>query len=163
MKTCSMCGVDKDESLFSKHTSRKDRLQGQCKDCFSSYRIAYYNREEIKHRRIQPAYKAQHVADSIKHKTKHPEQNKARLACKKFKAFTARLHCHHWSYKKENHTSVFVLGQKAHAKAHMELRYIKDKMCFMTNGGVVLDSYSKHRWFLEKNGFKYKTISLKDR
>ena len=33
MKTCSKCGLVKDESEFNKDRSRKDRLQCWCKEC----------------------------------------------------------------------------------------------------------------------------------
>jgi hypothetical protein len=35
MKVCSKCGVEKNESDFSKHKNTKDGLQFQCKKCFN--------------------------------------------------------------------------------------------------------------------------------
>lgn len=49
MKRCYICGLEKDESSFSKDKSRKDGLSNKCKEC-SSIRFKHYrakNRERL--------------------------------------------------------------------------------------------------------------------
>lgn len=44
VKYCTGCGVTKDTSEFHKSKAQKDGLVSQCKNCKSSYRKKYYNR-----------------------------------------------------------------------------------------------------------------------
>jgi hypothetical protein len=49
MKKCSKCGIEKDESYFSKHSSGKDGLRPNCKECVKVVSAEYYinNKEAI--------------------------------------------------------------------------------------------------------------------
>ncbi|MDD4242748.1 MAG: hypothetical protein PHG08_00410 [Bacilli bacterium] len=53
MKKCSKCGVEKDESEFSKNKNTMDGLQIHCKECVSIYKKDYYisNKETILEKR----------------------------------------------------------------------------------------------------------------
>lgn len=68
MKRCSKCGVEKDESEFSKCTSRRDGLQAYCKDCkrildanyhkqHASYNSERYKKIIAKRREVIYSYK----------------------------------------------------------------------------------------------------------
>ena len=48
MKTCSKCGVEKDESEFSKANHHKDGLRSQCKKCRSEYQKEYQKSDKRK-------------------------------------------------------------------------------------------------------------------
>lgn len=53
MKRCSMCGVEKDVTEFSRNATRKDGLQNKCKNCASEYGKQHYadNLDKIRERK----------------------------------------------------------------------------------------------------------------
>ena len=65
MKTCTKCGIEKDESEFSKNISRLDGYNVWCKKCFEIYRNNPINKE--KKRLIEIEYRKK---DSYKEKYK---------------------------------------------------------------------------------------------
>lgn len=52
MKRCTACGTEKAESEFYKHSSRKDGLTSQCRECAKAKAMAYAaaNRSEVRER-----------------------------------------------------------------------------------------------------------------
>lgn len=65
MKTCKICGIDKEESLFQKCKGFKDGIRTQCIDCRRVYERAsfhknkhkrVYSYEDNKDRKLQKAY-----------------------------------------------------------------------------------------------------------
>jgi Recombination endonuclease VII len=40
MKTCTVCGVEKDESCFGRHACRPDGLRGECRECCAAYKAS---------------------------------------------------------------------------------------------------------------------------
>ena len=56
---------------------------------------------------------------------------------------------HHWSYKRENIRSVFVLPIKKHKKVHTYLEFIENERCFSYKGAL-LDTMEKHEQFLKE-------------
>lgn len=57
---------------------------------------------------------------------------------------------HHWSYQEENLKDIFILKSAKHKRAHRFLNFNKEKLCFQTNEGVLLDTKDKHKKFLEE-------------
>lgn len=80
---------------------------------------------------------------------KYPEKYHAANVsqCKKVKI--AGNHKHHWSYAPENADDVIELSPKDHRKAHRNMFYTQDEMCYMTNDGVLLDTKEKHIDYLK--------------
>ncbi len=67
MKTCSKCGLAKDESEFHRDNSRKDKCQRRCKVCDKTYRDSAEGKEI-------------HRKASAKNRKLHPQKAKARSA-----------------------------------------------------------------------------------
>ena len=87
MKTCTKCKVEKDESEFSKQTSRKDGLDYRCKSCLREYRQtdAYKAHEKAYHQTdaFKASIKAYQQTDAFKASQKAYKQTDAVKASKK--------------------------------------------------------------------------------
>ena len=93
MKTCTKCKVEKDESEFSKQTSRKDGLDYRCKSCLSEYRqtddYKAYNKAYQQTDDYKASLKAYHQTDAYKASQKAYRQTDAYKEYKK-KAYQKR-------------------------------------------------------------------------
>ena len=50
MKRCTRCGVEKDESMFSKAKGYKGNLKSWCKDCINDFGRKYWHSLSRRHR-----------------------------------------------------------------------------------------------------------------
>ena len=73
MKTCTKCGLEKDESEFSKDAQRKTGLQARCRICSRLINTAYRKANPEKE-------KARNAAKLAVQYAKNPEKFKARAA-----------------------------------------------------------------------------------
>ena len=53
VKICSKCGIEKDESCFSKDNQKKDGLYSSCKECVRAYNREYNLRPEVAERKAE--------------------------------------------------------------------------------------------------------------
>ena len=73
MKTCSKCGLVKDESDFHKNQSQNDGLQSQCNDCRRAYRQTEAGRRYWQSKEG----KSNHQRACRKYRQCYPEREKA--------------------------------------------------------------------------------------
>lgn len=133
MKTCSKCGVEKqDEEFFRGHR--------QCKACFAKVRARWKRTNAEKTRASQAKYNAEHRAEQLEHaqrwQREHPEAHAAHVLVKAAVrrgelvqgpcAHAADKPCggavvaHHWDYDKP--LDVVWLCRRHHRMEHARLR-----------------------------------------
>jgi hypothetical protein len=78
MKTCRKCGVDKDESEFSKKKESLDGLQPYCRDCNSAQYEAWYS----SHKKQRVKYCTNLTAANRKRLTQWYHELKTSKPCK---------------------------------------------------------------------------------
>jgi hypothetical protein len=81
LKTCRCCGVSKEISLFHKNRTKKDGLQGECKDC-NNARSKTWNKANPEKKKAQSKARYQEKKEQINAQSKaryqaNPEKKKA--------------------------------------------------------------------------------------
>ena len=151
MKTCIKCHDEKPKGDFYSG-------QGDCKECTKKRVKARENRlREIDSEWVEKE-KERHRDKYLRldYKTKQKEWDAERpwKNYSEYKNLARDLslpkgfEAHHWSYKKGNIRSVFVLPINSHKQAHRFLEFDKERRCFIFNGRL-LDTKMKHEVFLK--------------
>jgi len=158
MKNCISCGDTKPLDSFYKHKQTKDGHLNKCKECCKKQarsrekRLrcddpawAESERERARDKYLRLDYKSKQKEWDSKRPWKNYSEykNQARDL-----SLPDGFEIHHWSYKKKNIRSVFILSNSSHRKAHSFLIFNENERCFEFEG-TLLDTKLKHESFLK--------------
>lgn len=160
MKICFRCKKSKPLDCYYKHKGMSDGHLNKCKDCTkqeSSVREKklrldsnWVEKERERHRDKynRLGYKEkQKEWDKLKPWKKYSEYKNLSRDLRIPKGFSA----HHWSYKRKNIRSVFIMTISNHKKAHTLLDFSFNDKCFKTKSGALLNTRLKHEIFLKRH------------
>jgi hypothetical protein len=166
MKTCKICGIEKEDSEYF-FTNGHIRLQPHCKVCHNEYNKErykitegeYYKRPEniitrrlYQNNEVQLAKRKTYWQENFKGKYyenykewyyKYPEKVAGQVAVRKLKVEKG-INKHHWSYNEEHREDVILLTRQKHSLAHKHMIYDQERMMYRTLQCVLLDTKEDH-------------------
>jgi len=80
MKTCSKCGIPKDEDEFQKDVGTQDGLCGQCKVCRKEYKRQYYQNNKVKLLIITKRYYQENKKKLVIYGRQYHQEHRSKLA-----------------------------------------------------------------------------------
>lgn len=174
---CTECLKEKSNDFF--YVNGRGGYRSKCKECIkkrqkkyrsnnrnsiNEYQKKYYSVNREKYREYQREYyrlnnetytplseeekKERKRLSDIKGWNKYPEKRKARSKVSLHKVKEG-YHKHHWSYKEENWEDYFILKNSTHLSLHSYLHYDKEKMCYISKDGILLDTREKHEEYIK--------------
>ncbi|MBS9774731.1 MAG: hypothetical protein KGV59_06205 [Tenacibaculum sp.] len=160
MKKCFKCNQVKSLEHFYKHKKMSDGYLNKCKDCTKvDVKKRYKNvsksvvwvekerkRNRDKYKRLNYRNKQHELNKNKKWKNESVYKNLSRDLIK-----INEYELHHFSYKKENLTKVFLLKRDRHSQIHQILVFHENSLCFSYKGKL-LDTKEKHEEFLISQG-----------
>jgi hypothetical protein len=173
MKTCTKCGVIKDESEFSKDKSKKGGLQSWCKECQRQYNLdhkeeikecqkQYYeeNKEEISGRHKQ--YNLDHEEEIAIYEKQYYEENKEEIREYKkeyYQENREKILEQKKLYYLENIEEISI-QHKQHYQKNREKILIHQKQYYQDNKEEIADYKKQYESEKYKNDICFKLKSL---
>lgn len=157
IKKCKYCHLEKSKSLFYKG-------QGECKECTKKrVKLRYLKLSENEDYMTKERERSREKYHRLGYKNKQKEWDKDKpwKSTQKYKNLHRKFkipkgfELHHWNYNDEFLEDVFLLEIKEHRKLHTTLTFDKDKLIFIGENGMLLDSREKHFKYLLSKETKF--------
>jgi hypothetical protein len=157
------CGQEKPMVAFARDRSRADGRKTMCRAC-DAVRFREWKARRLEHDPSWSETRAQRTRDLqrerdmgrppmvTKPRTKRPYPSGAQAAARAaYPDVGPEERRHHWSYRKEHWTDIFILPRRDHHRLHSFLERDDEHLCFRAvPGGALLDTRQKHAAWAER-------------